>query len=168
MTCTIPDYMEITENISLTDKEPIRSLLEKSGFFYPFEVEVVMGLIDETTRTGSLESGYYWLKLEENNEIAGFVNYGPNPCSAHSWDLYWIAVDPLKKGKGLGTELLLKTEEKVKEMGGRILWIETSGRPLYQPTVSFYLQKGYRLAATLDEFYGPGDPKLIFTKTLID
>ena len=158
--------MEISENISPADKEPVRVLLEQSGFFYPFEVNVVMDLIDETVRRGSRESGYYWLKLEENDEIAGFVNYGPNPCSVHSWDLYWIAVDPREKGKGMGTKLLLKTEEKVKEMGGRILWIETSGRTLYEPTVSFYLRKGYTLAATLEEFYGPGDPRLIFTKKL--
>jgi GNAT superfamily N-acetyltransferase len=158
--------MEISENISPADKAPIRVLLEKSGFFYPFEVNVVMDLIDETVRRGSRESGYYWLKLEENGEITGFVNYGPNPCSVHSWDLYWIAVDPQVKGKGIGTKLLFKTEEKVKEMGGRILWIETSGRTLYEPTVSFYLRKGYTLAATLEEFYGPGDPRLIFTKKL--
>jgi GNAT superfamily N-acetyltransferase len=160
--------MEIFENISVADKDAIRQLLDISHFFYPFEVEVVMGLMDETIRSGSQSCGYYWLRLMDNGEIAGFVNYGPNPCSVHSWDLYWIAVDPLKKGQGLGTKLLSKTEEKVREMGGRILWLETSGRPLYEPTVAFYYQKGYTLAATLPEFYGPGDPKLIFTKILAE
>ena len=158
--------MEITENISPSDKPRIRKLLEDSRFFYPFEVDVVMDLMDETIRCGSKECGYYWLKLEENGKIAGFANYGPNPCSVHSWDLYWLAVDPKEQGHGLGTSLLLKAEEKVKKMGGKILWIETSGRPLYAPTVAFYHQKGYTLSATLPEFYGPGDPKLIFSKTL--
>ncbi len=158
--------MEISEYISGSDKTPFRKLLEESGFFYPFEVEVVMELMDETLLKGSPASGYYWLKLEENGKLAGFVNFGPNPCSIHSWDLYWLAVTPDRKGQGLGTLLLNLTEEKVKQMGGRILWVETSGRALYKPTVDFYHHRKYTLAATLEEFYGPGDPKLIFTKRL--
>lgn len=158
--------MIITESISQVDKEPFKKLLEESGFFYQFEVQVVMELMDETIRTGENTCGYYWLKMEENGKIIGFANYGPNPCSVHSWELYWLAVDHSQKNKGLGSALLQKTEEKVKQMGGRILWIETSGRPLYQPTVAFYFQKEYSLEATLQEFYGPGDPKLIFSKKL--
>ncbi len=70
------------------------------------------------------------------------------------------------KNKGLGTLLLQHAEEKVKAFGGAWFWIETSGRPLYQPTVTFYLRKGYTLEATLRDFYSPGDPKLIFCKKL--
>jgi GNAT superfamily N-acetyltransferase len=158
--------MKISEQITPSDKAPVKKLLEDSGFFYPFEVEVVMGIMDEIIRKGSEESGYYWLKLEENGEILGFSNFGPNPCSLHSWDLYWLAVDRQQKSKGLGTELLKKTEEMVKLRGGKILWAETSGRPLYIPTVAFYGRKGYELSATLPEFYGPGDPKIIFSKRL--
>lgn len=158
--------MIITETVSENDKPQIKQLLEESGFFYPFEVQVVMGLIDETIQAGENTSGYYWLKIEENSKILGFANYGPNPCTMHSWDLYWIAVDQLRKNKGLGTILLKKTEEMIKQMGGRILWIETSGRPAYQATVAFYHHKGYSLEASLPEYYGPGDPKLIFCKKL--
>jgi GNAT superfamily N-acetyltransferase len=159
--------MIISESVSQDDKQPIKKLLEESEFFFPFEVQVVMGLIDETIKAGDNACGYYWLKIEENGKILGFANYGPNPCSVHSWDLYWIAVDHSQKNKGIGSALLRKTEEKVKQMGGRILWIETSGRPLYQPTVAFYFQKEYSLEATLSEFYGPGDSKLIFCKKLV-
>jgi len=51
-------------------------------------------------------------------------------------------------------------------MGGKILWIETSGRPLYAPTEMFYQGNGYKLQASLPEFYGPGDPKQVYSKTL--
>jgi GNAT superfamily N-acetyltransferase len=159
--------MEISENITSYDKAPVKKLLEDSGFFYSFEVEVVMGIMDETIRNGSESSGYYWLKIEENGELLGFANFGPNPCTVHSWDLYWLAVDRRQKSKGLGTELLRMTEEKVKAMGGKILWAETSGRTLYEPTVAFYRRKGYELSATLPEYYGPGDPKIVFTKRLL-
>jgi GNAT superfamily N-acetyltransferase len=156
--------MEISENITSADKAPVKKLLEESGFFYPFEVEVVMGIMDETIRYGSEASNYYWLKLEDNGDLLGFSNFGPNPCTVHSWDLYWLAVDRGLKSKGLGTQLLRMTEEKVKAMGGKILWAETSGRPLYEPTVAFYIRKGYELSATLPEYYGPGDPKIVFCR----
>jgi GNAT superfamily N-acetyltransferase len=158
--------MIITGSVSRNDKEQIRTILETSGFFYPFEVNVVMELIDETTKSDEKNSGYYWLKIVEEEKILGFACFGPNPCSMHSWDLYWLVVSRSMKNKGLGTLLLQHAEEKVKAFGGAWFWIETSGRPLYQPTVAFYLRKGYTLEATLRDFYSPGDPKLIFCKKL--
>jgi len=43
---------------------------------------------------------------------------------------------------------------------------ETSGRPLYEPTRQFYLKNGYELEATLREFYGSGDDKLVYRTEL--
>jgi GNAT superfamily N-acetyltransferase len=159
--------MIITGSVSQGDKTRIRTILETSGFFYPFEIGVVLELVDETTKTNEKKSGYYWLKLEENGTMAGFACFGPNPCSVHSWDLYWLVVDHSMKNKGLGTLLLQKAEEKAMESGGTYFWIETSGRPLYEPTIAFYLKNGYTIEATLRDFYGPGDPKLIFVRKLV-
>jgi hypothetical protein len=44
--------------------------------------------------------------------------------------------------------------------------VETSSRPLYEPTRRFYLACGYRLEAQLEDFYAPGDGKVIFLKVL--
>ena len=66
----------------------------------------------------------------------------------------------------IGRVLLKAIEEKVKQRGGRILWIETSGRPLYAPTEEFYKRNGYELQASLKDFYGPGDPKQIYARVL--
>jgi len=62
--------------------------------------------------------------------------------------------------------LLKEIEDDVRNSGGKILWIETSGRPLYASTEGFYQRNGYALAASLKDFYGPGDPKQIYTKVL--
>ena len=53
-------------------------------------------------------------------------------------------------------------EEHVEQLGGKNIWIETSGRPLYEPTRQFYLKYGCTLIAELPEFYGENDAKLIF------
>jgi GNAT superfamily N-acetyltransferase len=72
------------------------------------------------------------------------------------------------RNKRLGSVLLKAIEDDIRKMGGKILWIETSGRPLYAPTEAFYQKNGYELAASLKEFYGPGDPKQIYSKVLSD
>ncbi|HPJ78431.1 MAG TPA: GNAT family N-acetyltransferase [Prolixibacteraceae bacterium] len=158
--------MEIRSDLRETDQPAIRQLLDESGFFYPFETEVVMDIFEETLLKGSEASGYYWCLLEEGGKLAGFANFGPNPVTLHSWDLYWLAVRENLKKSGLGTRLLTRTEETARLKGGKILWVETSGRALYQPTVAFYHRRGYTLEATLPEYYGPADPKLIFRKSL--
>jgi hypothetical protein len=48
---------------------------------------------------------------------------------------------------------------------GRV-YVETSTRELYEPTRRFYVACGYRLEATLAEFYGPGDGKAVFVKVV--
>jgi GNAT superfamily N-acetyltransferase len=70
------------------------------------------------------------------------------------------------RNKKLGSVLLKAIEDDVREMGGKILWIETSGRPLYASTESFYHKNGYQIQASLRDFYGPGDPKQIYSKVL--
>ena len=126
-----------------------------------------MDIFEETLLKGSEASGYYWCLLEEEGQLVGFANFGPNPVTLHSWDLYWLAVQENLKNSGLGTLLLTRTEETARGKGGKILWVETSGRALYQPTVAYYHRRGYTLEASLPEYYGPGDPKLIFRKNLI-
>ncbi|MGD8439767.1 MAG: hypothetical protein PVG53_04480 [Holophagae bacterium] len=46
------------------------------------------------------------------------------------------------------------------------VWVENAGRPRYQSTRAFYLACGYYVAAKLEDFYSPGDDKVIFVKVL--
>jgi len=159
--------MKIVKGVRDGDREELRTILESTGFFYDFEVNTALGLVDETCSKGGDESGYYWLKIEDEGRIVAFATYGNNPCSKQSWELYWIAVRSDVQGKRYGTVILEAVEDDVRKRGGAILWIETSGRELYKPTESFYLRKGYKLAASLKDFYAPGDPKQIYRKELL-
>ena len=156
----------ISKGISLVDRISIEAVLRSTDFFYEFEVQTALEIADETIEKGVQKSGYYWLKATDEDGLIAFANYGKNAFSTHSWDLYWIAVHHNSRNKKLGSILLKAVEDDVREMGGRILWIETSGRPLYAPTESFYVRNGYNLQASLKEFYGPGDPKQIYSKVL--
>lgn len=144
----------------------VEDILRSTGFFYEFEIQTALEIAQETFSHGSDKSGYYWMKITNEDGMVAFANYGKNPFSTHSWDLYWIAVHNNSRNNKFGTVLLDAVEKDVKEKGGKILWIETSGRPLYASTERFYRKNGYKLQATLEEFYGPGDPKRIYSKTL--
>lgn len=156
----------IISGISGADRKSIEDILRSTGFFYEFEIQTALEIADETIRRGSEESGYHWIKMIENDKLVAFANFGKNSFSVHSWDLYWIAVHDMARHKNLGSLLLKAVEEDVKKRGGRILWVETSGRSLYASTEAFYRKNGYTLQASLKDFYGPGDPKQIYSKVL--
>lgn len=158
--------MELSEGIRREDKKRLEEILISTGYFYDFEIRTALELADETISMGMEESGYYWFKATEGNKVLAFANYGKNEFSTHSWELYWIAVHQDFRNRKIGKALLKAIEEKVKQAGGKILWIETSGRPLYAPTEEFYKRNGYELQASLKDFYGPGDPKQIYARTL--
>jgi D-alanine-D-alanine ligase len=156
----------ISENISRSDRKQIEGILRSTDFFYEFEIQTALEIADETVADGMEKSGYYWLKAVDEDGLVAFANFGKNEFSLYSWELYWIAVHHNSRHKKLGSALLKAVEDKVRELGGKILWIETAGRPLYAPTEGFYKKNGYDLAASLKDFYSPGDPKQIYVKTL--
>jgi GNAT superfamily N-acetyltransferase len=157
---------EISAGITSKDRKLIEEILRSTDFFYEFEIQTALEIADETISKGMKESGYYWLKATDEDGFVAFANYGKNAFSTHSWELYWIAVHQSSRHKKLGTALLKAIEDDVRKLGGKILWIETSGRPLYASTEGFYRRNGYELQASLKDFYGPGDPKQIYSKVL--
>jgi GNAT superfamily N-acetyltransferase len=157
---------EVLRGIVANDRKSIEAILRSTDYFYEFEIETALEIADETLAKGIDKSGYSWMKITDDDGLVAFANYGKNAFSTHSWDLYWIAVHQNSRNKKLGSVLLKAIEDDIRESGGKILWIETSGRPLYASTESFYVRNGYTLKASLTDFYGPGDPKQIYSKVL--
>ncbi len=81
-----------------------------------------------------------------------------------TYDIYWIGVSPAWQGKGIGRVLTAFAEQAIRDRGGRLFVVETSGRESYTPTRRFYEALGYEIAASIPDFYGPGDPRVIFIK----
>ncbi len=152
---------EVTEG----DSEIIRDLVAKTGFFYPDEVAVAEELVQERVAKGAA-SGYHFVLAEIGGQVAGYASYGHIACTRDSYDLYWIAVHPRHQGQGIGRLILEEAERCIRAVGGRRVYIETSNREQYQSTRGFYLRCGYECEATLAEFYGPGDDKVIYVKAL--
>ena len=99
-----------------------------------------------------------------DGELLGYACYGPTPATDRTYDLYWIAVDPAAQGTGTGTRLITEVERRVAALQARLLIIETSSRPEYEPTRRFYVARAYDEAARVGSFYAPGDDRVIYTK----
>lgn len=147
------------------DRQAVGRLVRATGFFSDEEINIAVELVDERLAKGD-SSGYFFLFSEEQNRLVGYTCFGPIPGTAHSFDLYWIAVDPGAQGRGLGRKLMALSEIIIAKQGGMLVYADTSSRPQYEPTRSFYLSCGYVREAFLADFYAPGDGKVIFVKPL--
>lgn len=157
--------VRLREEVEQTDAVAVRDIVASTGFFYDHEIAVAVELVEERLAKGTA-SGYFFLFAESNGRVAGYSCYGPIACTAHSYDLFWIAVHGDFQGRGLGRLLLRASEERIAAAGGRRIYVETSGRDQYQPTRSFYEHCDYRREASLAEFYGPSDDKVIYVKAV--
>jgi ribosomal protein S18 acetylase RimI-like enzyme len=147
------------------DVEAVGALVRATGFFSADEEGIARELVAERLEKGEA-SGYHFLFAETAGRLAGYACFGPIPGSVHSFDLYWIVVDPAAQGRGLGRALLAEAERRMRQSGARRIYADTSSRPQYEPTRRFYEACGYRREALLEDFYAPGDGKVIFGKTL--
>jgi GNAT superfamily N-acetyltransferase len=149
-----------------SDPVSVRVLVDSTGFFYPDEIDIAVELVQERLDRGETSDYHFVFATGPGGEVLGYTCYGPIAGTAESYDLYWIAVRGTERGGGIGKGLLAESEERIRRVGGRRVYIETSSRDLYRPTHAFYERRGYRLEATLEDFYRPGDSKLIYVKVL--
>ena len=128
-------------------------------------METARELLDDALVKGP--AGHYQsFTAEIAGKPVGWVCFGPTPCTVGTFDIYWIAVAKGIHRRGLGTALTRHAEDRVRESGGRIVVIETSGRASYRPTQRFYEKLGYRRKGRIPDFYAPGDDKIIYVKDL--
>jgi GNAT superfamily N-acetyltransferase len=148
------------------DRIAVRRLVTATRFFSLPEEEIAVELVDDALNKGQTASGYHFIFAEEAGEPVGYVCFGPIAGTQASHDLYWIVVDAHRRGGGIGKQLEHACVESARRLGGKRLYVDTSSRDLYAPTRAFYRACGYDEVARLDDFYGPGDGKVIFVKSL--
>jgi ribosomal protein S18 acetylase RimI-like enzyme len=144
----------------------IQEITAKTGMFNDEEVQCVADIWQQHLQLGEEASGYTFYVDKEFDCVLGFVCVGPRGLTDRVYDLYWIVVDPDAQRRGIGRNLLEKAEQIVRESGGRILVIETSGTEKYTGTRAFYNSCGYLHEATLLDLYADGDDLCIFTKRI--
>jgi len=141
------------------------TILRSTPEFLPHEVPIAEELIDAYLTTPK-ESGYHILVAELDGELSGYACFGETPLTRGTWDVYWIAVHRGKQGGGVGRVLMAATERDIKASGGRLVVIETSGKPEYNRTRRFYIMLGYEEVARIPDYYDISDDLVILVKRL--
>jgi GNAT superfamily N-acetyltransferase len=148
------------------DKPALMEILNNTPEFTVEEVIIAEEVIDASLDEPET-SGYYSLAAEnEDGVFIGFISYGPVPMTQYAWDLYWLAIKHEFQGHGSGAALLKAAEQKIAQAGGRMAFIETSGKAQYDKTRRFYITNNYIEICNIPDFYAPGDAKVLYQKIL--
>ncbi len=139
------------------DRDSLERLLRRIENFNPDEVSVALELIDLAIRDPR-GSGYEVLvATQDDGALLGYVCYGPTPMTDGTFDLYWIAVDPAARGRGVGRGLHDAMLADLRARGARLVRLETSSQDSYDGTMRFYEALGYEVISRVRDFYRPGD-----------
>lgn len=98
--------------------------------------------------------------------VVGYICYGPTPMTQTTWDLYWVATDPDRRGQGIGGALCAAMESELRGLGGRLVRVETSTEDGYGAAHRFYQRHGYPEVCRVADFYKPGDDLILMFKRL--
>jgi ribosomal protein S18 acetylase RimI-like enzyme len=147
------------------DQRALLQLARAELLFSPIEADTVAELLHDYFELPD-HNGYFFLSAVEDQRLVGFACYGPTPLTEGTFTLYWLCVDPAARGQGLGRTLMHQVEVDVRAAGGRLIVLDTSGRPAYAPTRAFYERIGYTRTATLPDYYAPGDDLVLYMLSL--
>lgn len=116
---------------------------------------------------GAAGPGYgRWIVDATIGGPAGLAYYAPERMADGTWNLLLLAVSPTVRGAGRGAALVRHVEAELQAEGARVLLIETSCVEAFAAQRRFYLRRGYRQEASIQDFYVDGDDKVIFWKSL--
>jgi ribosomal protein S18 acetylase RimI-like enzyme len=149
---------------TLDDFPAIRAIAIDTGLFgaedWPDVESIAMDSVN-----GEMPD-HMWIVLDGPDGVAGAAYYAPEPFAHRMWNLYFLGVAPARQGSGVGGTLVRHVESVLRGRGESVLLIETSGTDKYAATRDFYLKLGYDLEARIRDFYGLGDDKVVFWKSL--
>ena len=149
-------------HLTADDRARIEEITRLVGVFREDELLVALEVFDEAVR-GAAGNTYSVLGAQVDGDVAGWICWGPTPCTLGTYDLYWMAVAPEAQGNGIGKALLEEMERRLAGVA-RLIVIETAGRPDYAPTRAFYQARGYSPVSRIPDFYAPGDDQVVFAK----
>jgi len=156
--------MKYRSQLRESDVQAIIEIVKSTGFFSDSEIDIAEELARENLAKGPEKSGYIFNLADKEDTPVAYSCYGKTPGTEDSFDLYWIAVHQSERGKGIGKILMEMAVEDIARLSGKNIWIETSSRPIYEPTRHFYLKCGCEIMAQLPHFYGKNDNKIILLK----
>ena len=151
----------IFRDLAPGDRDDVREALVECAAFSADEVRMALDMVES-----GLNGDYSLPAVEVDGRVRAYACLGKAVLTAGSWYLYWICVHPGYQNRGIGRGLQERVEEIVRLGGGERVVVETSGRPDYQRTRSFYRRAGFTVSGRIRDFYKPDDDCVIYVKAL--
>jgi len=148
-----------------SDRDKIEKILVDTENFNSEEIKIAMELIDVYLNVED-QKDYEIFTDADGETVNGYVCIGPRPLTVGTYDLYWIAVNPNVQARGIGSGLIKYIEEYIKGKSGRLVLIETSGKPGYEKERKFYEKNKYDKFVEIKDFYNEGDSLVVYGKYL--
>ena len=148
------------------DQAAMLEITREVGVFTQADVECMDELLQTYLYQPDNHDYTFGAACDEQDRVLGYVCFGPTPLTEGTYDIYWLAVSKAAQGQGVGSALFLWIEPQVRALGGRLLVLETSGTPEYEPARRMYQRLGYIGRVAVPDFYRPGDDLVIFSKPL--
>lgn len=143
------------------DAERIVEPTDSTGFFRPHEVGALRGVLDAYFEG---DTGHACFVSETGRRSTVTSTWARRTC-------------PTTPGTSGGSPSILRRRAtewagsccgspRTRPEGGRVMFIETSGLPIYAPPRRFYRKNGYDEEAVLRDYYRDGDDLVVFRKRL--
>lgn len=91
---------------------------------------------------------HYWVALLESKVVGITGLYGLKKDAHEALWLSWFCVDPVYRKHGIGSQLLIFTEEEAKRLGAKCLRLYTSTNPEEAVAQHLYEERNYVITGT--------------------
>ena len=160
---SVCDMIRLT---SAEDKSTILNILKETSIFKQEEIRIADELIDTFLSSPENPDYQFYSWVDSSDSVSGFLCFGTTHIAKGTYDLYWLVVSPRSQGKGVGRDMLLFVEDKVRQERGRLIIVETSSTDDYNTARRFYRKNGFDQVGNIKDYYVPGDDLVIYAKYL--
>lgn len=151
-----------------SETDALVQLAIRSGLFAPREADMLLRSTLDALHHGTLP-GRHLIRVVArgpDDTPLGWSYAAESTVALGVWDVWWIGVDPVAHGSGVGTELLAFLEYEMRAANARTIVIETSDGQGLARARRFYHSRGYLERGRIPDFYALGEAKIIFSKTI--
>ena len=149
------------------ETQDLIDLADATGIFKPKEAQALLGAALDAFHSGNLGENHKIIVIDNSESTPiGWTYFAPSQYAAGVWDVWWVGTHPKLHGQGFGKKLLEAVESEIRSQNGRVIIIETSSLPPLAKARKFYPLLNYLECGRIPNFYGDGDDKIIFAKSI--
>ena len=108
---------------------------------------MLQDIYSEQALKEQLDEGIQFLIAEQDDKPAGFAAFSLTGPAEKIFKLHKLYVLPSEQGKGMGTMLISRVEELIRQQHGSVLELNVNRN---NPALGFYEKSGFEICDTVD------------------